>query len=152
MQCQKLYPRDLVQKWMSELNAGWSVDNVGEMRPDGDMVLPDGSVNVFKIPHCPDCGPGTILKTDVVFFGDNIPGTVFNECRRKFEEASGLLVLGSSLAVLSGYRFVQDAYMRDLPIVIVNIGPTRGDHLATLKVEARCSEVATLVTLPLIEL
>ena len=54
-----------------------------------------------------------------------------------------LLVAGSSLTVMSGLRFVRQAAKREIPVVIVNRGPTRGDPLATLRIDDGCSEVLT---------
>ena len=62
------------------------------------------------------------------------------------------MVAGSSLTVFSGYRFVRHAAAAGMPIVIVNRGPTRGDSLATAKVDAGCSPILTLLAdeLPLL--
>jgi NAD-dependent deacetylase sirtuin 4 len=51
-----------------------------------------------------------------------------------------LLVVGSSLTVFSGYRFVRRAAEREVPVAILNRGPTRGDPLAQLRVDARAGE------------
>jgi NAD-dependent SIR2 family protein deacetylase len=51
-----------------------------------------------------------------------------------------LLVLGSSLAVYSGYRFVTQAAQEEKPIAIVNSGPTRGDHVAAVRIDAALGE------------
>jgi NAD-dependent SIR2 family protein deacetylase len=76
----------------------------------------------------------------VVFFGENVPKDRVAQCYALVEEAESLVVLGSSLHVMSGLRFVRAARKRDLPIVIVNRGSTRGDDLATLKIDAGCAE------------
>jgi len=49
-----------------------------------------------------------------------------------------MLVVGSSLMVYSGFRFVQMAARRGIPIAAVNLDRTRADELLTLKVEDRC--------------
>jgi NAD-dependent SIR2 family protein deacetylase len=54
--------------------------------------------------------------------------------------AGALLVLGSSLTVMSGLRFVRHARKIGVPVVIVNRGTTRGDELATVKLHAGTSE------------
>uniref|UniRef100_A0AC35FN87 Deacetylase sirtuin-type domain-containing protein n=1 Tax=Panagrolaimus sp. PS1159 TaxID=55785 RepID=A0AC35FN87_9BILA len=145
LKCNERYDRTEMQKWFEELNPNWTIAEIGELRPDGDVDIPDKAIENFQIPHCPTCGPGSILKTDVVFFGDNVPRKIVDFCYEKVEEATGLLVLGSSLTVMSGYRFVYQASLRKIPILIVNIGPTRGDELATVKVSAKCSEILKLI-------
>jgi NAD-dependent deacetylase sirtuin 4 len=118
-----------------------------DLRPDGDAVLrPDGDAELrpdghadFRLPGCRRCGG--VLKPDVVFFGENVPRDRLGEAWRVFEEGDVLLVAGSSLTVYSGYRFVRRAAERDLPVAIVNVGETRGDGLARLRVEGRTGEV-----------
>lgn len=89
----------------------------------------------FVVPGCDRCD-GT-LKPDVVFFGENVPKRRVEECWRMVDRADLLLVVGSSLTVYSGRRFVYGAAERSLPIGVVNLGPTRADDLATAKVEAQ---------------
>ena len=79
---------------------------------------------------------GGLLKPDVVFFGENVPPPRVADCYRLVEAARALLVLGSSLTVMSGYRFVRRAAAVGLPVVIINQGPTRGDGDALLTVDA----------------
>jgi NAD-dependent SIR2 family protein deacetylase len=62
------------------------------------------------------------------------------------DEAEALLVAGSSLTVYSGYRFVRHAAALGTPVAIVNRGPTRGDDLATVKVDGGCSELLVLLS------
>jgi NAD+-dependent protein deacetylase sirtuin 4 len=73
--------RELVQRWLADLNAGWATGELGELRPDGDVDVSEAALHSFSIPHCPDCGPGSILKTDVVFFGDCVPAEVVGHCQ-----------------------------------------------------------------------
>ena len=84
------------------------------------------------------------LKPDVVFFGENVPKDRVERCYAAVEalaEQSGaLLVVGSSLTVMSGLRFVRRAAARAVPVVIVTRGRTRGDPLATYAVESGCTE------------
>jgi len=54
-------------------------------------------------------------------------------------------VLGSSLTVMSGLRFVRHSAKAGRPVVIITRGPTRGDDLATLKIEAGCSETLAVL-------
>ncbi|VDN34308.1 unnamed protein product, partial [Gongylonema pulchrum] len=141
MQCKVVYPRETVQKWMEEANASWCVEEIGELAPDGDCDIPEKAVHNFNLPKCPSCGPKSILKTDVVFFGGFIDPAVHEKCSEMVDAADGLLVLGSSLTVLSGYRYVEQAYRRSIPILIVNIGATDADQIATVKISAKCSDV-----------
>ena len=90
------------------------------------------------IPDCERCGG--ILKPDVVFFGENVPAPKVAVSMQRVDQADAMLVAGSSLAVWSGFRFVKRAAQRGIPIAIVNIGPTRADDLATLKIEEKCGE------------
>jgi NAD-dependent SIR2 family protein deacetylase len=106
--------------------------------PDGDADLPDELVEGFRIVDCLDCGG--VLKPDVVFFGESVPRPRVVEAFRRVDESSCLLVLGSSLTVMSGYRFVLAARKAGTPVAIVNRGPTRGDGDATVRVDAGLAE------------
>lgn len=106
--------------------------------PDGDAEIPEGAYAGFRVPECLACGG--ILKPDVVFFGENVPRPVVNDAWRLFDEGEVLLVAGSSLTVFSGRRFVLRAAERGIPVAILNVGPTRGDDLAELRVEGRLGE------------
>lgn len=96
-------------------------------------------VNQFRIPSCPECGGN--LKPDVVFFGDNVPKERTTRVAEMQERSDCLLVLGSSLQILSGYRIAASSHERGQPVVIVNIGRTRGDPVATIKLAAKCGDV-----------
>lgn len=82
-----------------------------------------------------------MLKPDVVFFGESVPRELVSQAWALFDQAELLLVIGSSLAVFSGYRFVLEADKRSMPVAIVNLGPTRGDDRATLKVEGKTANL-----------
>ena len=107
-----------------------------ELRPDGDAVVAEW--NDFVLAACEDCGGR--LKPDVVFFGESVPKPRVEDAYRLVDAAEVLVVLGSSLTVMSGLRFVRHNHRYDRPVVIINRGPTRGDEFATLKLEAGCSE------------
>jgi len=113
--------------------------NVGhaELRPDGDAVVDDWAD--FAIVACVRCGG--VLKPDVVFFGESAPRERVERATAWVDEAESLLVAGSSLTVMSGLRFVRQAARRGIPVLIVNQGATRGDDLATLRLEAGTTEV-----------
>jgi NAD-dependent SIR2 family protein deacetylase len=116
--------------------AGDGVD--GEVRPDGDTPV-SRSLESFRVPDCPECGG--VLKPGVVFFGENVPRSRVVAVERALDDARALLVVGSSLMVWSGYRFVRGARERGLPVVAVNRGRTRADGELTFKVDGCCAEV-----------
>jgi NAD-dependent SIR2 family protein deacetylase len=107
-----------------------------ELRPDGDAVAQDWQK--FRLVGCVQCGGR--LKPDVVFFGEAVPKSRVEAAYEFVENAEVLVVLGSSLTVMSGFRFVRHQAKDQRPVVIINRGPTRGDDLATLKIENGCSE------------
>jgi NAD-dependent SIR2 family protein deacetylase len=115
-------------------NPGFTA-RVAQVNPDGDVELPDEQLAGFTMVDCVRCGAGP-LKPDVVFFGENVPKPRVEAAFAAVDTARSLLVLGSSLTVLSGLRFVRRAAARPIPIAIVNQGATRGDELATVRVDA----------------
>jgi NAD-dependent SIR2 family protein deacetylase len=108
---------------------------VDEVNPDGDAELPDDLLDDFVMVECLVCGAGP-LKPDVVFFGETVPRDRVEHCFGLVEQARSLLVLGSSLTVMSGYRFVLRAAKLGIPVAIVTAGPTRGDAKADVRVDA----------------
>ena len=129
--------RHRMQARLSEANPGWLAEHARvTANPDGDVDLEE--TEGFVVPGCAGCGGR--LKPDVVFFGENVPRDRVERCYAAVDEADALLVAGSSLTVMSGLRFVRYAAKAGLPVVIVNRGRTRGDDLATVKVETGCSE------------
>ena len=108
---------------------------VAAVNPDGDVDLADDELDGFVMVDCALCGSGP-LKPDVVFFGETVPRGRVDTCFALVSDARALVVLGSSLTVMSGYRFVRHAARLAIPIVIVNQGPTRGDGLASVRVDA----------------
>jgi NAD-dependent SIR2 family protein deacetylase len=113
---------------------------VTAVNPDGDVELADAVLDEFVPVGCVYCA-SALLKPDVVFFGENVPRSRVDACYALVEGARSLLVLGSSLTVMSGLRFVRRAAALDIPVAIVNLGATRGDPLASVKVEAPLGEV-----------
>ena len=139
--CRRTSSRAALHQRLSAHNPGWETRHATvEFRPDGDVELDD--TEDFVVPDCDGCGG--VLKPDVVFFGENVPPARVERCYAAVDELAesggALLVAGSSLAVMSGFRFVRRAAKAGIPVVIVNRGVTRGDDLATHKVEAGCSE------------
>jgi NAD-dependent SIR2 family protein deacetylase len=102
------------------------------LNPDGDADV--GDTTGFVVPDCTVCGG--VLKPDVVFFGERVPPERVAAASALVASARSLLVLGSSLTVMSGFRFVLQAAKRSIPVAIVNEGATRGDAYAAAKVEA----------------
>lgn len=118
-----------------------------ELRPDGDAVAQDW--REFRLVGCVRCGGR--LKPDVVFFGESVPKLRVEAAYGLVESAEVLVVLGSSLAVMSGFRFVRHQVKNQQPVVIINRGPTRGDDLATLKIDDGCSETLGEICATLLE-
>jgi len=130
---------DRTSRWdlderMRQANPGYEVSS-NEIRPDGDIALNALDVEDFVVPLCLVCGRDT-LKPDVVFFGESVPKPVVEHCFALTERARALLVLGSSLKVMSGYRFVRRAAAHGIPVGIITHGPTRGDGEATHRLDA----------------
>nr|WP_246089968.1 NAD-dependent protein deacetylase [Nonomuraea deserti] len=132
LSCRERSPRAELERRLREANAGWAAS--GAINPDGDAVLTDAQVAGFQVVDCAGCGG--LLKPDVVFFGENVPRPRVDECFSVVAGARALLVLGSSLKVRSGLRFVTRAAELGIPIAIVNQGPTGGDADAALTVDA----------------
>ena len=109
--------------------------------PDADAVVADTAS--FRYLDCPRCAG--MLKPDIVYFGESVPKDVVAHAYSLVDRAEALLVAGSSLTVFSGYRFVRHAAAIGIPIAIVNRGPTRGDDLATVKINGGCSELLALL-------
>jgi len=137
MVCGRTMSRDELQDELGRLNAGW-LDFDAADAPDGDADLEGADFSSFKIPSCRGCGG--VLKPDVVFFGENVPRDRFDAAARHLEQADAMLIVGSSLMVYSGYRFVEAAARAGKPAAAVNLGQTRADGLLALKVESPCEE------------
>lgn len=138
MECGALEERDALQRRLLQLNPGWERRHA-ELAPDGDADLPADVVEGFRVAACTACGG--FLKPHVVFFGENVPRERVEHAYAGVEAAEVLLVVGSSLAVFSGYRFVKRAEERGIPVAIVNLGESRGDPHADLIVQARAGEL-----------
>lgn len=132
--CGDVSPRLELDQRLRAVNPGFHV-GAAQTNPDGDVTLPDDMVAAFVMVGCRRCG-GDELEPDVVFFGATVPRPRVAEALRLVEGARVLLILGSSLTVMSGYRFVLRAAELDIPVAIVNQGPTRGDSRAAVRVDA----------------
>lgn len=134
LDCGGTTPRAELDERLSEANPLFTA-MVAESRPDGDVVLSDEAVAGFRRPHCRLCG-SDLVKPEVVFFGESVPKPLVEQCFSHVEASSGLLVLGSSLQVMSGYRFVRRAAVLGIPVAIVTRGPSRGDEQASIRLDA----------------
>jgi NAD-dependent SIR2 family protein deacetylase len=146
LSCGHSMSRAALAEELDVLNPGFTerVEAVGGLAvaPDADAVVADTAS--FRYLDCASCGG--MLKPDIVYFGESVPKDVVRQAFSRVEDAEVLLVAGSSLTVFSGYRFVRHAAALGVPVAIVNRGPTRGDDLATVKVDGGCSELLTLLS------
>jgi NAD-dependent SIR2 family protein deacetylase len=134
--CSHVVGRTRFDQALRAANTSFRAD-VSQVNPDGDVDLPDEALARFVMVDCEACGGGP-LKPDVVFFGETVPRDRVERCFTLVDDAGALLVLGSSLKVMSGFRFVLRARKLGIPVAIVNQGPTRADtHPTPLGVHAR---------------
>jgi len=131
--CGQRTPRADLDRRLRAANPRWDA-RASQINPDGDAVLDPGAVTGFRVVDCGSCGG--LLKPDVVFFGENVPPPRVAECYEMVGRSGALLVLGSSLTVMSGYRFVRRAAQQGTPVAIINQGQTRGDCHATAVLDA----------------
>lgn len=141
LSCGQLISRAEMDGILSKLNPQVSKDADFEFTPDGDAEIE--AYEGFMIPDCAGCGG--ILKPDVVFFGEQVPSGIAELAMQQLDAASAVLVAGTSLSVNSGLRFVKRAHRQGKPVVIVNLGATKGDHLALAKIEANTSQALPLL-------
>jgi NAD-dependent SIR2 family protein deacetylase len=133
--CRELFTRAVIDELLTALNPDLAKDLSVEFTPDGDAEIE--ATATFRIPSCPKCAG--VLKPDVVFFGESVPADKVELAMQLLDDADALLVAGTSLAVNSGLRFARRAHKAGKPIVIVNIGATKADELATAKIDASTS-------------
>jgi len=154
--CPAIVERGEFQEWLAVANPEWSARTLesaggvdGEVAPDGDAEVEPAALDGFRVPPCPVCAG--ILKPDVVFFGENVPRDRLTQAWDLFDQGDVLLVVGSSLTVYSGRRFVLKAQERAMPVAIVNVGPTRADDVAAAKVDGCLGLVLPRLTEVLLE-
>jgi NAD-dependent SIR2 family protein deacetylase len=140
LECGALSSREELDERLRAANPDIEFDAVPASNPDGDVELPDAPIARFQLVGCTCCG-ADLLKPDVVFFGENVPRPRVQRCFDLVDGAACLLVLGSSLTVMSGLRFVHRAQQAGIPVAIVNRGTTRGDPLADVKLDAALGDV-----------
>ena len=137
LRCEARTPREALQRELLARNPQWAKFDAG-IAPDGDADLDGHDFSRFDVPDCATCGG--MLKPDVVFFGENVPRERVADASRHLALADAVLVVGSSLMVYSGFRFVHAASKAGLPIAAVNLGRTRADGLLSLKIESPGAE------------
>ena len=141
LDCGRISARHELDRRLRARNPGFE-DAGTRINPDGDVELADEAVARFEVVSCDACGTG-VLKPDVVFFGENVPKERVQQCYGHVDEAQALLVLGSSLTVMSGLRFVRYAAKAGKPVAIVNQGRTRGDAHAVVRLDAPLGRTLT---------
>lgn len=137
--CEERFDRAEVHRWIAEANPGFSADS-DEIRPDGDIVLAAQDFADFRLVRCVTCG-SDLLKPDVVFFGGSVAKPLVEQAYAAVESADGLLVLGSSLQVMSGLRFVKRAHALGIPVAVVTRWATRGDEWASIRIDGLLQDV-----------
>jgi NAD-dependent deacetylase sirtuin 4 len=145
LDCAFTLTRDSMQMLIREYNPRWDISS-NELAPDNDVQLSDAQVDRFVLPPCPSC-KNDRLKPEVVFFGDSIPAHRSTLVNEKLSQCDGLLAAGTSLEVYSAYRIILKAKELNIPVAILNIGKTRGDKHADLKVNSKCSEVLSKIVI-----
>src|ERR1700733_2026597 len=143
LSCWSRSSREELDARLRAANPAWTAVGAESavINPDGDVALEETSG--FTVVDCVSCGG--LLKPDVVFFGENVPKPRVEACFSLVASSSALVVLGSSLTVMSGLRYVRRASSLGIPVVIVNQGTTRGDALATSTLDAPLGETLTAV-------
>jgi len=141
LSCGQRTSRTELDRRLAAANPGWGTELAAAVNPDGDAVLDDEAAGSFRVVDCSACRG--VLKPDVVFFGENVPQPRAQACYDLVEAASALVVLGSSLTVMSGFRYVRHAARLERPVVIVNQGATRGDAYATATLDAPLGQTLT---------
>jgi NAD-dependent SIR2 family protein deacetylase len=131
--CGELTPRELLGARLDAANPAFAGVAIA-FNADGDAELAAGSLDGFTVVDCLSCGG--LLKPDVVYFGETVPAGRVTRSFELVDNARTLLVLGSSLTVMSGRRFVLRAAKLGIRVAIVNRGVTRGEPYASLTIDA----------------
>jgi NAD-dependent SIR2 family protein deacetylase len=143
LSCGQRTSRAELDRRLEAANPGWQAESTSLINPDGDAVLAAEVAESFQVADCSACQGA--LKPDVVFFGENVPRPRAQACYALVERARALVVLGSSLTVMSGLRYVRHAAGQQLPVVIVNQGATRGDECASATLDAPLGQTLSAV-------
>ncbi|KAD5802539.1 hypothetical protein E3N88_13899 [Mikania micrantha] len=153
LDCGFSIPREIFQDQLKSLNPKWAaaIESLDydrksdksfgmKQRPDGDIEIDEKFWEEdFTIPTCSKCNG--VLKPDVVFFGDNVPKDRANIAMDAAKGSDAFLVLGSSVMTMSAFRLVRAAHEAGAATAVVNIGKTRADDFADLKINARLGEI-----------
>jgi NAD-dependent SIR2 family protein deacetylase len=142
LSCGHLISREAMQAALQDLNPTWAAQALA-IAPDGDAEIDTRLFSGFRVPACAQCGG--LLKPHVIFFGESVLAPWVAQATAEVDAADALLVIGSSLTVWSGYRFARQAAQAGKPLALLNIGPTRADPIATLKIEQRVGTFLPLV-------
>jgi NAD-dependent SIR2 family protein deacetylase len=137
LDCKSLSARHELQARLVAENAEFLSESF-IARADGDVELAV-DYERFRLTACDACGG--VLKPDVVFFGENVPAPRVQRAMAALEGARALVIVGSSLMVFSGFRFARTAARLGVPIAVVNLGKTRADDLAMLRVSGNVGEI-----------
>jgi NAD-dependent SIR2 family protein deacetylase len=151
LSCGQRTARTELEHRLEAANPAWDARLATSVNPDGDAVLDDEATESFQVVDCSACHG--VLKPDVVFFGENVPRLRAEACYAMVEQSRALVVLGSSLTVMSGFRYVRHAAGLQRPVAIVNQGATRGDGYATATLDAPLGRTLTelVSALPVVE-
>jgi len=137
LQCDARFSRARIQQRLLALNPSYE-PGAASPAPDGDAQL-DSTFDDFVLANCDHCGGP--LKPSVVFFGENVPAARVARATHALGQSGGVLVVGSSLMVYSGYRFCRMAEQTAKPAAALNRGRTRADRMLALKVSADCGTI-----------
>jgi NAD-dependent deacetylase len=96
-------------------------------------------VALLPLPTCVDCG--SVLKPDVVMFGELLPAAAVERATELAREAAGMLVVGSSLEVWPVAGLPGETLGHGGTLAIVNREPTPYDAQAEVVVHAGAGEV-----------
>ena len=129
LDCRDGTSRQDLQERLRTMNPAWAELEAGTA-PDGDADL-EQDTSAFRIPGCQQCGG--MLKPDLVFFGESVPRDRVDHAYEAVRSSDAVLVIGSSLKVFSGWRFVHAAHEAGIPIALLNLGRTRADDIATAR-------------------
>ncbi len=113
----------------------------GERMPLADVIA---ALRDAPAPPCPRCG--SIVKPDVVMFGELLPAEAIGRAVDLAERAGLLLVVGSSLEVFPVAGLPETTVSAGGSLAIVNQGPTPFDGLADVRIDgAAGSALSALV-------
>ena len=136
LDCHQVSEREAMQQRLLLLNALTPPEALA-LAPDGDADVDEQLIRDLLVPDCERCNG--ILKPNVVFFGGAVSKLIVEAITSQLDQVDGLLIVGSSLSVFSGFRFCRLAHRNSVPIAAINQGKTRADDLFSVKLEADCS-------------